>query len=229
MKKYSVTLYYQLLVFNGWSCNHPYKEIVKKQYVVDSEKETTDFERILLYNKKDTYLKLQINEENDSKISTISEDEMIGIIKSAHITISTALPFESNVDLNVHRRSDWNARIESELLYKESLKTNEISSTHSYKEVDVVILKGLIYGVLSQGKCIVPFGKYHWIDSFQCGFTRVILNQKWGIINLNGSEVMSLEYDNIKPLKQNNGTKYFECYKDGVKSIFNVSSNESCI
>lgn len=229
MKRYSVTLYYHLQVFNGWSCSHPYKEIVKKQYVVDSEKEIIDFERVLLHNKKDAYLKLYIKEESDSKICAISEDKMVGIIKSTHITIDTTIPFESNVDFKVHRRNDWNERQESELLYMESLQTNEISSTHSFQEVDVVILKGLVYGVLSHGKCIVPFGKYHWIDSFQCGYARVIFNQKWGILDLNGSEVLSLEYDNIKPLKQNNDTKYFECYKNGAKSIFNVSPNELCI
>ena len=57
------------------------------------------------------------------------------------------------------------------------------------------------------GKEIVPFGKYDWIDGFDQGLARVKIGKitngmrdtenKWGIINNKGQEVLPLEYDNI--------------------------------
>lgn len=46
MNKFVVTIYYQLQVYNGWSCNYPYNEIVDNQYVVESSKSMDDFERL---------------------------------------------------------------------------------------------------------------------------------------------------------------------------------------
>lgn len=64
------------------------------------------------------------------------------------------------------------------------------------------------YAVLNiDGTEVVPFGKYNWIDGFDKGLARVKIGNvtngqkengnKWGLINENGKEVLSLEYDNI--------------------------------
>ena len=65
------------------------------------------------------------------------------------------------------------------------------------------------WGVIdNQGKTIVPFGKYDWIDGFDQGLARVnkwivvdqasFLKKKfWGIINERGEEVLPLEYDEV--------------------------------
>lgn len=64
------------------------------------------------------------------------------------------------------------------------------------------------YAVLNiDGTEVVPFGKYNWIDGFDNGLARVRIGNvtngqkengnKWGLINENGKEVPSLEYDDI--------------------------------
>lgn len=59
------------------------------------------------------------------------------------------------------------------------------------------------YGVVDAktGVPIVPFGKYSWIDAYDHGLARVIVNKgnekKWGIINEQGVEVLPVKYDNI--------------------------------
>lgn len=64
------------------------------------------------------------------------------------------------------------------------------------------------WGVIDiEGRVIVPFGKYDWIDGFDSGLARVKIGQvtngfvdnanKWGIINTQGVEVLPVEYDNI--------------------------------
>lgn len=68
-------------------------------------------------------------------------------------------------------------------------------------------LEGL-YGVMNvEGSIIVPFGKYSYIDGFDKGLARVkignltngVVNSenKWGLINDKGEEVLPVEYDNI--------------------------------
>ena len=57
------------------------------------------------------------------------------------------------------------------------------------------------------GNEIVPFGKYSWIDGFDHGLARVKMGQitngmkntdnRWGIINKKGEEVLPLVYNNI--------------------------------
>lgn len=64
------------------------------------------------------------------------------------------------------------------------------------------------YAVLNiDGKEVVPFGKYSWIDGFDNGLARVKIgnvtngqnenSNKWGLIDENGKEVLPLDYDNI--------------------------------
>ena len=68
--------------------------------------------------------------------------------------------------------------------------------------------KNYKYAVLNiDGKEVVPFGKYSWIDGFDKGLARVIIGNvtngqnengnKCGLIDENGKEVLPLEYDDI--------------------------------
>ena len=69
--------------------------------------------------------------------------------------------------------------------------------------------KNCFYAVLDlEGKEIVPLGKYDWIDGFDHGLARVIINvddpsiiggrsSKYGIINEKGEEVLPVKYDTI--------------------------------
>lgn len=83
------------------------------------------------------------------------------------------------------------------------------------------------YGVLNlKGEIIVPFGRYSYIDGFDNGLARVKLGQrtngvlnsenKWGIINEEGEEVVPAIYDNIwKFYGKNRFSTRVE--KDGMK------------
>ena len=64
------------------------------------------------------------------------------------------------------------------------------------------------YGVITaDGEEIVPFGKYQWIEGFDKGLARVKLGKvtngikdsgnKWGLIDVDGNEVLPVEYDDI--------------------------------
>lgn len=64
------------------------------------------------------------------------------------------------------------------------------------------------YGVITaDGEEIVPFGKYQWIDGFDKGLARIKLGKvtngikdsgnKWGLIDVDGNEVLPVEYDDI--------------------------------
>ena len=68
--------------------------------------------------------------------------------------------------------------------------------------------KNYKYAVLNiDGKEVVPFGKYNWMDGFDNGLARVRIGNvtngqiqngsKWGLIDENGKEVLPLEYDSI--------------------------------
>lgn len=50
---------------------------------------------------------------------------------------------------------------------------NKIRKKMDYGEVSVVELTGCRWGVFKGMTCIVPFGKYAWIDGFDCGLARV--------------------------------------------------------
>ena len=48
------------------------------------------------------------------------------------------------------------------------------------------------------GEEIIPSGKYRWIDGFDNGIARVIsYDEKWGLINEAGEEILPTEYNNI--------------------------------
>ena len=78
-----------------------------------------------------------------------------------------------------------------------------------------------------KGIVIVPFGKYSWMDGFDHGLSRVKkiigndhIEDKWGIINTKGEEVLPLIYDKVWNFYGKNrfSTK---AIKDGVeKDVF---------
>lgn len=54
------------------------------------------------------------------------------------------------------------------------------------------------YSVVSiDGTEVVPTGKYHWIDGFDKGLARVEINNRWGLIDESGNEVVTPQYDCI--------------------------------
>lgn len=90
------------------------------------------------------------------------------------------------------------------------------------------------WGVIDiDGKEIVSFGKYIWIDGYDHGYTRVIVGHpssnpfenadKWGIINELGEEILPAEYDRIWNFhdKSRYSTRI---EKDGVAKEFQLRS-----
>lgn len=100
-------------------------------------------------------------------------------------------------------------------------------------EIFVVRDKDFRYGVINiSGDVIVPFGKYDWIDGFTNGLARIKLGKqsnglvdndnKWGLIDINGNEVLSPEYDNIWNFYGKNYSSIV-VVKNGVKYTRKVS------
>jgi hypothetical protein len=104
-----------------------------------------------------------------------------------------------------------------------------IISAISNKTLFTVQNKKYQYGVINiYGEEIVPFGKYDWIDGFDNGVARVkkgkmsngyINNDnKWGLINEEGEEILQVEYDDIWSFygKNRKSTKIIKngCAKD---------------
>lgn len=67
--------------------------------------------------------------------------------------------------------------------------------------------QGLFGVITTDGKIVVPFGKYDYIEKFCLGITRVKIGKgtngvigsdcKWGIIDTDGNELLAPVYDNI--------------------------------
>lgn len=103
---------------------------------------------------------------------------------------------------------------------------------HNFISIDNVLiarrqfLKGLI---TPTGELITPI-KYKWISEVEYGFMRVIVEdvindkviQKWGLIDINGKEVLPILYDNISPIKNNGATVYATIEQRLIK--FNTSN-----
>ena len=101
----------------------------------------------------------------------------------------------------------------------------------TYKKIDwigngiaVVSDNHYAMGVVSiNGDIIVPIGKYGWIDCFKYGLARVRTgkrtankkNEKWGIIDETGKEIVPLVYDDIWEITDNYSTIILE--KNGVR------------
>lgn len=104
---------------------------------------------------------------------------------------------------------------------------------HVYGSIKVIEHDDCKWGVEDlNGNIIVPFGKYDWIDGFDSGLARVKKgkesnnkvnnNNKWGIINEKGEEVLPVEYDRIwNFLGKNRFSTTVE--KNGVSSQIKLS------
>lgn len=87
--------------------------------------------------------------------------------------------------------------------------SSKIKDCKRYKNVAVLELRSGEWGVVDTIKreIVVPFGKYDWISEFDYGLARVRIGNdyywdtpngnKWGIINMEGDEVVPVEYDLI--------------------------------
>lgn len=86
-------------------------------------------------------------------------------------------------------------------------------------------LKGLI---TTTGKLITPI-QYKWIGEVEYGLLMVIMEErtndavikKWGLIDIQGNEVLPVIYDNISPIRSNGNLVY--AVKDGKTIKFDIS------
>lgn len=88
------------------------------------------------------------------------------------------------------------------------------------------LLKGLI---TPTGKLITPI-QYRWIGVVEFGLLRVIIEdktndaviKKWGLIDIQGHEVLPAIYDNISPIRSNGSVVY--AVKDNKTIKFDISN-----
>lgn len=88
------------------------------------------------------------------------------------------------------------------------------------------LLKGLISPA---GKLITPI-QYRWIGVVEFGLLRVIIEdktndaviKKWGLIDIQGHEVLPAIYDNISPIRSNGSVVY--AVKDNKTIKFDISN-----
>ncbi|MCD8236797.1 MAG: WG repeat-containing protein [Prevotellaceae bacterium] len=88
------------------------------------------------------------------------------------------------------------------------------------------LLKGLI---TPTGKQLTPI-QYRWISGVVNGLLRVIIKQKtddivikkWGLIDIQGHEVLPAIYDNISPIRNNGSIVY--AVKDNKTIKFDISN-----
>lgn len=120
-------------------------------------------------------------------------------------------------------------------------KENKMRKTNNYGQVNVVQNDVFQYGVVdNNGSVIVPFGKYGWISGFEQGLARVksimgmaqidlekgvVENPKWGMIDIQGNEVLPVEYDAVWNFlgKGRNNTRVI---KDGQSYEFDFDGLE---
>lgn len=105
----------------------------------------------------------------------------------------------------------------------------EYDNFYSYKNILIVrkkLLKGLI---TTTGKQITPI-QYRWISGVEYGLLRIIIEEKtgdtvierWGLIDIQGNEILPAIYDNISPIRSNGSIVY--AVKDGKTIKFDVSN-----
>ena len=88
------------------------------------------------------------------------------------------------------------------------------------------LLKGLI---TPAGKLITPI-QYRWIGEVEYGLLRVIIEdrtndvviKRWGLIDIQGHEVLPAIYDNISPIRSNGSVVY--AVKDNKTIKFDISN-----
>lgn len=87
------------------------------------------------------------------------------------------------------------------------------------------------YAVFSEdGNMIVPFGRYDYIDGFDSGYSRVKKgargslehpDDKWGIIDETGKEVLPVEYTHVEPFYHKN-LEFCIVEKQDIRQEFNL-------
>lgn len=84
---------------------------------------------------------------------------------------------EDNREAEISKVADSISKIEtlsqSEMDYIKAKLSGNIRSEKQYDTLTVIELKGNQFGVKRNGKFIVPFGKYGWIEGFESGLSRV--------------------------------------------------------
>lgn len=80
--------------------------------------------------------------------------------------------------------------------------------------------------VTRDGKIIVPFGIYNFIDGFTKGFARVQKNGRWGIIDTQGNIALPAEYDAIWTFHEKSNLFSTKVFKDGIEKQFLFSSGK---
>lgn len=122
--------------------------------------------------------------------------------------------------------------------YLQTRQMIDMRKTNNYGRVNVVEDSLFQYGVTdNDGNIIVPFGKYAWISGFDHGLARVksifgiaqinletsvVENPKWGIIDMDGNEVLPVEYDEVWNFqgKERSSTRVI---KDGQNFDFDLN------
>lgn len=105
----------------------------------------------------------------------------------------------------------------------------EYDNFNSYKNILIArkkLLKGLI---TTTGKQITPI-QYRWISGVEYGLLRVIIEEKtgdvvtkrWGLIDVQGNEILPAIYDNISPIRSNGNVVY--AVKDNKSIKFDISN-----
>lgn len=113
--------------------------------------------------------------------------------------------------------------------------------SNNFGIVNVVENDRYQYGVTdNNGNVIVPFGKYGWISGYDHGLARVkslirgvridlaagtFEYPKWGIIDMEGNEVLPVEYDEIWNFL-GKGRENTKVLKDGNVYWFDLGSHE---
>lgn len=102
--------------------------------------------------------------------------------------------------------------------YLASVANNEIRNKREYGNVTVVELKDGRFGVMNNGKFVVPFGLYAWIDGFDHGLARVRTNGRTtftgntiALIDLQNDTIIQGQ-DNIKKTIQNDLAEHPESF-----------------
>lgn len=105
----------------------------------------------------------------------------------------------------------------------------ERKNCYQYENICVVNRGKGMWAVLDiEGAEIVPFGKYSWIDGFDHGLARVKVFDKehhrfkWGIIDMQGEEVLPPEFDEIWNFL-GKGRSDTRVVKDGIFHQFDLN------
>lgn len=105
----------------------------------------------------------------------------------------------------------------------------EYDNFNYYKKV-LTARKKLLKGLITPtGNQITPI-QYRWISGVEYGLLRVIIEEKtddvvikrWGLVDVQGNEILPAIYDNISPIRSNGSIVY--AVKDGKTIKFDINN-----